>query len=304
MSGDLHLPAPAKVNLYLHVTGVKRDGMHELDTAFAFVDIGDMLHVRLAPTLTVTCSEAHLAGENNLVHRVLAAMQRTFHVKAGLKVHVDKQLPEQAGLGGGSSDAATAILAANHLWRLGLSVKEIIAFAAAFGADIPCFLFGFASRARGIGEQLSRWDDSLPEGHCVLAYPGIGLATAAVFRRFDATDAQLTASGAGDTIRGHRSSGYTKVRIGSNMLEEAACTMTPKLAELLAAMRRQARMAWMSGSGSACVALVDESEQAQQLAGDLRSKGLARWTHAGHLLAVHPLARTCVRLPDWGVAKW
>lgn len=304
MRSSLTLPAPAKVNLYLRVTGIRQDGMHELDTAFAFVDTGDVLHVRKASALTVTCSRPHLAGKRNLVQRVLAAARRAYGVSSGLFVHIDKRLPEQAGLGGGSSDAATALLAANHLWRLGLTAAELIDFATTFGADIPCFLFGHASLASGIGEKLTPWHEPLPPGHCLLAYPGFGLATAAVFRRFDAQEGQLTRSGGGDTIRDRRPCGGASPSIGDNELETAAVSLAPGLGRLLNVMRSHARMAWMSGSGSACVAVVDGEAAARRLKRRLRQEGLATWTHIGRLLAAHPLAKTCVRPADWGVAKW
>ncbi|MFQ5582501.1 MAG: 4-(cytidine 5'-diphospho)-2-C-methyl-D-erythritol kinase, partial [Mariprofundaceae bacterium] len=179
-------PAPAKINLHLKVIGRRDDGLHELDTSFAFVDIADQLAVRPCSELKVSCSARHLEGEENLVHRALTAMRSQFGVNAGLEIHIEKHIPEQAGLGGGSSDAATAIMAANDIWQLGLSTDELIRFATPLGADIPCFLFGQASLACGIGEQLSVYPWPLPDGYFLLACPGDGLSTAEVFRHFDA----------------------------------------------------------------------------------------------------------------------
>ncbi len=295
------LPAPAKINLHLRVTGRSDDGRHTLDTSFAYVDVRDLLTVRLAGDLRVRCSDSNLDGERNLVHHVLAAMRRHFSCKQGLEVHVEKHIPEQAGLGGGSSDAATAILAANRLWGLNLPVSELIAFAAPFGADIPCFLYGRASLASGIGEQLSPFPGNLPAGHIVVAHPGIGLSTASVFHAFDAAAGQLTPSMRTDTMPGRpdRRDGLP-FATGANDLEPVACGLCPPLALLLEAMREGAGLAWMSGSGTACVALMDDAGEAGQLAENLKQAGLAKWAHAGRLLATHPLSD----MAHWGVAKW
>jgi len=143
----LELPAPAKINLHLLITGRDARGFHLLDTSFAYVDAADVLHVGIADDIRVTCSDPRLNGEDNLVHRVLHALRERFdpqpgsHVRRGLHVHIDKHLPSQAGLGGGSSDAATALLAANRLWGLNLDSAALIDFASPYGADIPCFLF-------------------------------------------------------------------------------------------------------------------------------------------------------------------
>lgn len=291
MDASQAFPAPAKINLHLHVEGILPDGRHALDTSFAYVDIADTLRIRPSSRLEVSCSRPHLDGPANLVHRVLAALASESGVRTGLKVHIDKHLPEQGGLGGGSSDAATALWVANRFWDLDLNTATLIRLAAPLGADIPCFLFGEASLAAGVGEQLSPYPLPLPDGTVVLAHPGEGLSTAEVFRRFDALHKPPLA----DTIAAR--SGRA-VALGDNDLEAVAMDMSPRLFRLLAAMRRQAPKAWMSGSGSSCVALVEGPEQGRALADALVSRGLAAWTHVGGMLRVHPLRTT-----DWGVAK-
>ncbi|MDX8407336.1 MAG: 4-(cytidine 5'-diphospho)-2-C-methyl-D-erythritol kinase, partial [Mariprofundaceae bacterium] len=195
MNIPLTLPAPAKINLHLHIRSVMENGLHELDTSFAFTEAHDLLHFSPANSIEVSCSEAHLGGERNLVHRVLTALQQQRQVKQGLRVHIDKQLPEQAGLGGGSSDAATALMYANKAWGCKLSQAQLIDFSAPFGADIPCFLYGRASLASGIGEKLVDYPEALPEQALLLAWPGSGLSTAAVFRHFDEHMTAPSASG-------------------------------------------------------------------------------------------------------------
>lgn len=118
MMPERTLAAPAKINLYLRVGNRLAGGRHELETAFAYTGACDRLHFSASDSIRVSCSLPHLNGENNLVHRLLHAFSQVHGVRKGLAVHIDKQLPEQAGLGGGSSDAATALLAANRLWNI------------------------------------------------------------------------------------------------------------------------------------------------------------------------------------------
>jgi 4-diphosphocytidyl-2-C-methyl-D-erythritol kinase len=288
-------PAPAKINLHLRVGGILPDGRHALDTSFAYVDIADNLKIEAAAAIEVSCSRPHLSGPDNLVHRVLTALAADHGIAMGLKVHIDKHLPEQGGLGGGSSDAATALWVANRLWGLDLTTDELIRFAVPMGADIPCFLFGEASLARGVGEHLSPYPEALPDATVVLAHPGEGLSTAEVFRRFDA----LHKPGRTDTIAARSEQAATgEIAIGKNDLEAVACSMSSRLSRLLSAMREHAPTAWMSGSGSTCVALVDNAEQGRGLTDTLADQDLAIWTHVGRMQRFHPL-----RDEEWGVAK-
>jgi len=305
--------APAKINLHLNITGIFADGRHELDTSFAFVDVCDTLHITASKQLSVSCSIASLSGEKNLVFQVLQALKEKYPVQQGLDVYIDKKLPAEAGLGGGSSDAASAILAANQRWGLQLSKQELIDFSASFGADIPCFLFGEASLATGIGDKLMPYPEALPSTHLCLARPSKGLSTKEVFQHFDnqesnrnrlflkdknrhnqikkeacklhKTQSPLTHQASADTMR---AASQGKVSIGENALEESAIALLPEVGLLLQAMRQKADLAWMSGSGSTCIALCSTQQQAILLADDLQQKGLASWTHAGRLLDKHP----------------
>ncbi len=280
-------PAPAKINLHLKVTRTLENGYHELDTSFAYVDIADDLIITPADELTVTCSKPHLSGENNLVYKVLDALRQQHGLSGGLSVHIRKRLPDQAGLGGGSSDAATALMVANRYWHLDLSTEALITFATPFGADIPCFLFGRASLASGIGEQLSAYPGNLPQGHLLLAHPGTGLSTAQVFNHYDQQTggaAALTRHNGVDTIRAD-----SEAVLGNNDLEACACALSTDVNELLREMRNVSDMAWMSGSGSTCVALFTGKQQAEDTACMLLDRKLANWIHVGKLLKKHPL---------------
>jgi len=276
----LTLAAPAKINLYLYITAVHENGMHELDTAFAYTEACDRLSFKASKQLKVSCSQAHLGGEKNLVHQVLQAFRQEHHIMDGLNVHIDKFIPEQAGLGGGSSDAATAILAANKLWNIHAHTDELIDFATPFGADIPCFLYGKASLASGIGASLIDYPHILPHQTLLLARPQSGLSTAAVFKHFDNT---LTTPNRLATMRRDSPS------IGENDLEASACELNPDVARLLDFLRLQTDKAWMSGSGSTCVALFDSHQQARKVSDTLQQQSLASWTHTGNICDIHPM---------------
>ncbi len=280
-------PAPAKINLHLKITRTLDNGYHELDTSFIYVDVADMLEVSPSNSLNVSCSKKKLDGENNLVYQVLHALQKQYGVSEGLSIHINKKLPDQAGLGGGSSDAATALLIANNYWRLGLSIESLIAFATPFGADIPCFLFGEASLATGIGEKLTPYPENIPNEHLLLAYPGLGLSTPEVFHCYDQQVNKaraLTHHGGIDTIRDH-----SKTAIGNNELESYACSLSTAVNNLLREMKKVSDKAWMSGSGSTCVALFANKHEADNVARMLQAEKLANWTHVGKLLKKHPL---------------
>jgi len=283
----INLAAPAKINLHLKVTAIRKDGMHELDTSFAFTQACDSLDFDTSKDIQVSCSKAHLGGKKNLVHKALQAFRDKYAVRQGLSVHIDKQIPEQAGLGGGSSDAATALLFANKHWGVNASTESLIAFAAPFGADIPCFLYGKASIAHGTGEKLQDYPSPLPDKALIMAWPGTGLSTAAVFKHFDQSVADghlsLTSQEPVDTIRRDLS------RLGENNLEGSACSLSPEVSQLLQYMRNHSDKAWMSGSGSTCVALFDNNQQAHQMAEALKQLGLASWTHVGGIHNSHPL---------------
>ncbi|MDX8409507.1 MAG: 4-(cytidine 5'-diphospho)-2-C-methyl-D-erythritol kinase [Mariprofundales bacterium] len=275
------LPAPAKVNLFLRVTALLANGYHALDTAFAFVDVADSLTFTPSDALRVTCSTPHLNGEQNLVFRLLQALREAHQIDQGMEVFIDKNLPEQAGLGGGSSDAATALFAANKMWKLELKRQQMIDFATPFGADIPCFLFAQASRAQGVGERLQPWQPALPSGHLLLVHPGTGLSTREVFAHLDAT---LTPSRTIDTMRAPSQPPC----LGWNDLQPHASALLPIIPNLIQQLEHDATTAWMSGSGSCCVALFDQLAQAEATAAQLQSNGLAQWVHIGRLLAQHP----------------
>lgn len=182
----LTLPAVAKLNLFLHIIGQRDDGYHRLETLFQFIDYGDTLTFTPQPerTLTFTCSQAQFATADNLVLQAARLLQHRFPTHwRGVHVHLDKRLPAGGGLGGGSSDAATTLLALRHLWQLPLSTAELATLGLSLGADIPVFIHGRAAFATGIGEILTPATPPCP--WYLVVHPGVTVATPTVFKHPD-----------------------------------------------------------------------------------------------------------------------
>jgi 4-diphosphocytidyl-2-C-methyl-D-erythritol kinase len=150
-------PAPAKLNLFLHITGRRPDGYHELQTIFQFLDFGDTLSFEVLGGGLIRRANAvpGVDADQDLALRAARALQRDTSCRQGCEIRVDKRIPLGGGLGGGSSDAATTLVALNRLWHLRLSTTELVQIGLTLGADVPVFLLGHAAWAEGIGEQLT-----------------------------------------------------------------------------------------------------------------------------------------------------
>jgi 4-diphosphocytidyl-2-C-methyl-D-erythritol kinase len=189
-------PAPAKLNLFLHILGRRPDGYHELQTAFQFVDLCDSLsfEARADGRIVRTAGPAEVPAESDLVVRAAASLRRAIGATQGVSIAVDKRIPLQGGLGGGSSDAATTLVALNELWNGGLTRQELAKLGLGLGADVPVFVHGTAAFAEGVGERLTPIEP--PERDYVIVHPGCGVATADVFQA-----PELTRNSAAITIR-------------------------------------------------------------------------------------------------------
>ena len=182
----LSLLAPAKLNLFLHVTGRRDDGYHQLQTLFQLLDHGDLLHFaprrRSGVSLRIadTPQGRKLPRSDNLILRAAAALARESGCKAGADIELEKRLPVGGGLGGGSSNAAATLLALNRLWKLGLSIDALCRIGLRLGADLPVFLRGHSAWGEGIGEILTPVE--LPERWYLVVTPACEVSTAAVFR--------------------------------------------------------------------------------------------------------------------------
>lgn len=181
------VPAPAKVNLFLHVVGRRADGYHLLQTAFRFIDLCDTLHFDLRADGGIGRS-TDLPGvppEQDLTLRAAHALQRATGTRQGVQIGLEKRIPQGGGLGGGSSDAATVLIALNRLWGTGLSRRELMALALPLGADVPVFVFGQSAFAQGVGEELAAV--TLPERAYLVAQPDASVPTAEIFSAPDLT---------------------------------------------------------------------------------------------------------------------
>lgn len=179
--GLLTLPAPAKLNRLLRITGRRPDGYHELQTLFQFLDHGDTLHLspREDGELRLTPALPGVAAEDNLILRAARALQAETGCRLGAEIRLEKRLPLGGGLGGGSSDAATALLGLDRLWELGLDLDRLAALGLGLGADVPVFVHGRAAWAEGIGERLTPVELDTP--WFVVIHPRVAVSTPAVF---------------------------------------------------------------------------------------------------------------------------
>ncbi|MGV3593279.1 MAG: 4-(cytidine 5'-diphospho)-2-C-methyl-D-erythritol kinase [Gammaproteobacteria bacterium] len=249
-------PAPAKLNLFLHITGRRADGYHTLQTLFQLLDYGDTLQFQPASDtwdLHFTCSDPALQTQDNLVLRAARLLQDKVREAGagprGCHIHLDKVLPAGGGLGGGSSDAATTLVALNRLWQLDLDPAQLAALGLQLGADVPVFVHGHSAWAEGVGEQLEPLD--LPEDWFVVLTPPVHVATARVFGHPD-----LTRHSAPLRIRAFPFSG------AKNDCESVTCMLYPEVKSTLEWLGANAPEARMSGTGSSVFARFDSREQA------------------------------------------
>jgi 4-diphosphocytidyl-2-C-methyl-D-erythritol kinase len=184
---ELSLPAPAKLNLFLHVTGRRADGYHLLQTVFQFLDRADTLHFRRRDDGLVTLSPElpGVPAESNLIMKAARLLAAATGCRLGADIVLEKRLPMGGGIGGGSSDAATALLGLNRLWQLGLDEEALAALGLKLGADVPVFVRGRAAWAEGVGEVLIPVE--IPEPWYLVLTPKAHVSTAEVFNHADLT---------------------------------------------------------------------------------------------------------------------
>lgn len=268
-------PAPAKLNLFLHVTGRRADGYHLLQTLFRFIDLHDTLHFTLREDGEVRRSNPveGVAEDQDLCVRAARLLQAETGCAQGADIAVEKRIPMGGGLGGGSSDAATALIALNRLWSLGLSRERLMQLGLRLGADVPVFVFGENAFAEGVGERLQAC--GLPEAWYVVLFPPVHVPTAQIF-----THPELTRDTDSITMRA-----LSEPRLRSelrNDLQPVACKLYPEVARHIAWLANFGR-AIMTGSGACVFAEFESRSQAEavirQLPHDMRgvvAQGLAR----------------------------
>jgi 4-diphosphocytidyl-2-C-methyl-D-erythritol kinase len=231
-------PAPAKLNLFLHVTGRRTDGYHEIQTVFQLIDLADRLHFepRMGAEIRRAAGPAEVPEASDLCLRAARRLQEACHLDRGVDIRLEKRIPIQAGLGGGSSDAATTLVALNEIWGLRLAPSLLAELGLELGADVPFFVHGQTAWGEGVGERLTPLE--LPERHFAIVYPGVGISTAEVFQA-----PELTRKTPETTIRGFLKAG------GHNDCEPVVAGRSPEVRRALAWLNERGK-ARMTGTGS------------------------------------------------------
>ncbi|MEY4599127.1 MAG: hypothetical protein RLZZ445_1924 [Pseudomonadota bacterium] len=273
MSGLIAFPAPAKLNLMLRVVGRRDDGYHLLQTVFRFIEYGDVLRLRVRRDGVIARLNPvpGVDEADDLTVRAARALQTATGNRLGADIDLEKRLPMGGGLGGGSSDAATVLLALNHLWQTGLSRKRLQALALPLGADVPVFIYGQSALAEGVGEELTPL--TLPPAWYLVLTPPVAVPTVRVFQH-----PELKRDSEKVKIQG-----FSVPR--GNDLEPVVCREYPEVARHLEWLNRYGE-AQMTGSG-ACVFAAFADEEAARLALAACPEGMRGFVARG--LDVHPL---------------
>ena len=272
------VPAPAKLNLFLHITGRRDDGYHLLQSVFMLIDWCDTLHFEIR-------ADGQLSREDtntplpplDLVLRAAQALKEATGCRTGAHIGVHKSIPAQAGMGGGSSDAATTLLALNRLWKLNLPRPALEAIGLTLGADVPFFLRGHNAWVEGIGEIITPLDNAhqLPRASFAVVKPEAGLDTKSIF---SAPDLKRDSDRA--TILGFAAAHYN---FGCNDLQPVAQALCPEVTQALQWLESHGLQGRMTGSGSAVFAQISHAVDLQNAPGDWQVKTCEN-------LMIHPLA--------------
>lgn len=281
--------APAKINLALHITRRREDGYHELESLIVFAEVGDNLEAEPADVDSLTISgpfaEGLESGSSNLVLKAVSAFRSRWPhlIPAGIKLHLIKNLPVASGIGGGSADAAAVLRMLVEMAAEKPPLAELMEIATKLGADVPCCFVSRPLVASGIGEILAPVS-SFPPLYIVLANPGVGVATADVFRRLESTqNAPLPILPQALTTSAELGTWLAETR---NDLEPSAVAQVPAIGALVEDMAGLpgAIMARMSGSGATCFALFSSAEQAHSAAQKLQALYPEYWVAAAPLI--------------------
>lgn len=248
------VPAPAKLNLFLHITGRRPDGYHLLQSVFMLIDWCDTLHFELRPSAHISREDLGPAlPADDLTLRAARALQVATGCTQGAHLSVLKRIPAEAGMGGGSSDAASTLLALNRLWGLKLSLTELSRIGLTLGADVPFFLGGKNAWVEGVGENLMLLEDAsqLPPARFVVVKPSAGLVTKEIF-----SSSSLKRDSAGATIADFTAMHYD---FGRNDLQSVAQTLCPEITQATQWLASHGLHGKMTGSGSAVFAKMTQN---------------------------------------------
>lgn len=268
----LSCPAPAKLNLFLHVVGRREDGYHLLQTVFSLIDFGDTLHfTRREDGQIQRINELEgVLPEQDLCVRAARLLQQECGCKFGVSITIDKYIPMGSGLGGGSSDAATTLLALNDLWELNLPRARLMQLGLRLGADVPFFIFGENAFAEGVGEQLQAV--FLPDAWYVVLFPPVQISTAQIFAQLTEADMKLPHPELTQGSISLRIRGLSLAEL-HNDLQPIVCGLYPEVARHLDVLGQYCQSqpdrdkligARMTGSGACVFAEFASADDAQQ----------------------------------------
>ncbi len=251
--------SPAKINLFLHITGQRSDGYHELQTAFQFIDYCDLISVEVtqSPEVKLLNPIKGVDNADNLIIRAAKLLQHDANVSAGALISLDKRLPMGGGLGGGSSNAATTLVALNELWGCGYSKQSLADLGLSLGADVPVFINGHAAWAEGVGEILT--PISPEEPWYLIVVPDCHVSTAEIF-----SDPELTRDCKSMTMSGFLSGE------GRNVCEEVVKRAYPSVADVIEWLGIYAKPT-MTGTGACVFASFNSKDEAEKVMGNLPS---------------------------------
>lgn len=266
-------PAPAKLNLELRILGQRSDGYHELQTLFQLLNIGDELWIKPNDSGQVSLESAYdeVPSDDNLVIKAAKALSPYKNVSPnkeasqGAAIKLTKNLPSGAGLGGGSSDAATTLVALNHLWQLGLSNQKLCDIGATLGADVPVFVKGKTAWAEGIGEILS--EASMPEKWYLILYPDVKINTAKIF-----SHPALTRNDKPIKLRATRTE--ASLELGYNAFQPLVAELYPEVKEALEFLNKFGK-ATLTGTGSCVFLTFDNEREVRKIAALCKQRWLA-----------------------------
>lgn len=275
--------APAKLNLFLHITGQRADGYHLLQSVFQFLDYSDTLYFENNNTglIRILPNVEGVNLEDNIIYKAAMALKDRFHINHGVEIKLKKILPMGGGLGGGSSDAATTLLALNKIWDINASKEELMEIGLNLGADVPVFIFGQSAWAEGVGEHLTGID--LPEQWFLTIFPNIHINTGTIF-----SSTELTRDKDPIKIRDFLQ-GSTE-----NVCQPVVEKLYPEVKEALNWLDKYAD-ARLTGTGACLFAKFDNELEAREVA----KKVPVKWQH----FVAQGLNKTQIEQFYWGIAK-
>ncbi len=296
------VPAPAKLNLFLHITGRRADGYHLMQSVFMLIDWCDTLHFELRRDGTISRSDLSVAGAEDsgilpaedLTVRAARALQKATGTALGVHIGLEKRIPSQAGMGGGSSDAASCLLALQRLWGVTLPRGKLLALALSLGADVPFFLSGGHAWVEGVGELITPLQ--LPAASFLVVKPSAGLSTEMIFSapalKRDSETATIVGFAADAQLEtGQAVNPDAIYGFGRNDLQPVALNLCPQLGQSLDWLKARNLKGRMTGSGSAVFAYLPHEAEISGIDIDSGNDSMHDWKiRKCSNLKVHPLA--------------